>query len=400
MNILVPTFSYPYESAQHFDGKFVKAEVEAYAGQGVSVRVVTPHYRGAPEAEFPGSGIEIHRFHYFFPFSLEVLKKPGRPVYQADSWLACLQIPCLLLAMAVTIWRHARWADLIHAQWTVTALLALPARWLYGTRIILTARGSDIRLLPEFLNRFIHARVDAAIDCFGPQPWNENYKKRFSACYLTLPLLVSAGVKGDGMPADLEDMLADAPDDVFVMVYVGRFDSLKMKDNHLPLLLLVEAAKRWEGEKLPFRLIYLGSGHLRPDLQKMVDRLGLGKTVYVLGPRMNVMDYLRYADLGIGGIAFNAVSQEMTISSTAQLLVDCPDNQGTPWRSGDNCLMIKPDDLDDLVAVGRWAMINRPAVRKLGEQARCDMAPYLATSEEGGGKYVDAFKELLSMNDC
>lgn len=396
IRILVPTFSYPYEPANHYDGKFVQAEVDAYADHGAAVRVLTPYYQGVPETESPRSGVEIRRFHYFFPASKEVLKQPGKPIYQVDSWLARLQVPFILLAMAMMIWRHSHWASVIHAQWTVTALLALPARWLFGTRIVLTARGSDIRLLPAWLNRFIHTRVDAAIDCFGSQPWNETYKKRFPARYLKLPLLVSPGKATDVVPDDLNEIIKFVPADCLVMVYVGRFEELKIRDNQLPLLQLIEAAAQWKRQGLPFRLVYLGSGSLYSVMERLVEEQNVGDVVYLLGSRSNVMDYLQYADLGIGGIAFNAVSQEMTISATAQLLVAGPDNQGTPWQDHRNCLLIKPNDLADLIAVGQWAIANRSTVRVIGTQARQDMHCYMSTPQEGGGKYLQAFAGLLS----
>ena len=77
-----------------------------------------------------------------------------------------IQLPILCLMFMLNIIRYAGKADIIHAQWTLSALLALPARWLRRARLVVTARGSDIRLLPAWLNRFIFRRVDAAIDWF------------------------------------------------------------------------------------------------------------------------------------------------------------------------------------------------------------------------------------------
>jgi len=400
MHILVPTFSYPYFPLNHFDGKFVSAEVQGYAINGSKVRVLTPYYHGIPKRENPNDCIEIIRFSYFYPASLQVLKQPGKPIYQISSLLGYLQIPFLLLAMMVMICRNAKWADIIHAQWSLTALLALPARWLFKTRIVMTARGSDIRLLPKALNRFIHSRVDAAIDCFGPQSWNDSYKRQFPSKYITLPVIVSMETctLKNQIPDDMKTILTSISETRCVMTYVGRFEPLKIRNNHLPLLQLIEAAAVWRKEGLPFVLFYIGDGSLRTEMTRMVAYHQVADAVFLLGSRTNVMDYLHFTDIGIGGIAFNAVSQEFTISQTAQILIDGVDNWGTPWRHKRNALLIKPGDLADLVDVGRWAILHRDALHNMGLRARKEMDPFMATPLEGGKRYIQAFDRLRSLS--
>jgi hypothetical protein len=190
VNILITSFSFPSYKNKTYDGKFVFSEAIAYVSNGANVRVVTPHYPGALKREQINENITVHRFQYFIPTSLEVLKKPGRPIYNQKSLLAVLEIPLLCFFFALNILRHAAWANIIHAQWTVTAFLSLPAKWILRKKIVLTARGSDLRLVPKWVNRIIHSKVDAAIDCFGPQPWNDENKKSFPASYVKLPLIV------------------------------------------------------------------------------------------------------------------------------------------------------------------------------------------------------------------
>ena len=156
MNILIASFSFPSPRQNIHDGRFVFSEAMAYAQNGACVRVITPHFPGVDRSEEVTENIRVFRFQYFVPQSLQVLKKPGVPIYNQKSLLAVFQIPILCFCFALDILKHARWADIIHAQWTITALLALPAKWISGKKIILTARGSDIRLLPKSINRFIH----------------------------------------------------------------------------------------------------------------------------------------------------------------------------------------------------------------------------------------------------
>jgi len=393
MNILIPTFSFPFLPQGNYDGKFVLAEAQAYVENGAEVRVITPRFDSVPCQDVLESGIKVFRFDYFFPIRWQCLKQPGKPLYSELSWLSILQIPFLMLVMAWKILQHGRWADVIHAQWSLAALLALPAKWMFGTRIVLTVRGSDIRLLPSWLNRFIHRQVDAAVDCFGPQPWNEEYKKKFPARYLTLPLIVYEDEPALKMPEDMAAVLRDK-ENSFVISYIGRFEQLKIRDNHLPVLNLIHAASIWKQRNLQFHLFYLGDGALRGEMENLVRDFNLADRVSLLGARTNVTHYLQFSHLGAGGIAFNAVSQEITMSGKPQLLVDSADNRDTPWVDRRNAIFIKADDVTDLVEKVAWASRNPERLEQIGKQARKDMESYFTAMKPGGKIYLQQFASL------
>lgn len=396
MNILIASFSFPWLKNNNFDGKFILAEAEAYAANGGAVRVITPHFPGADRTEAVGEKIKVFRFRYFFPESMQVLKRAGTPLYRQRSFLGILQIPLLCIFFSVNILKHSRWADIIHAQWTVAALLALPAKWLLGNKLVVTARGSDLRLVPTSINRFIHHRVDAAIDCFGPQKWNDEYKKTFRANYLKLPLVVHRDVS-DHAPEDMASMINRKPEP-FVILYVGRFDRIKIDQNRLPLLLLIYAGENLRRRRLHFHLFYIGDGEeaIKKELLGLIRKCDLQDSVTLLGPKTNVQDYVRFCHLGVGGIAFNGVSQDFTISGKPQLLVDGEDNRDTPWQDGVNAIMVKANDERDLTERLVWAVENPGRLRDIGERARQDMREYIVDSATGGRLYLRAFGRLLS----
>lgn len=397
MNILITTFSFPSYQKRTYDGKFVFSEAIAYARNGANVRVITPHYLGVGKKEQINKNITIFRFQYFVPKSLQMLKKPGLPIYDQKSFLSILQIPFLCLFFALNILKHAAWAHVIHAQWTVTALLALPSKWIFGTRIALTARGSDIRLIPKWLNRLIHARVDAAIDCFGPQPWNEEYKKSFPAHYIKLPHIVHNDASGV-MPEDMKNILNRKKSDPFIILYIGRFDHLKIRVNKLPLINLIHASRILKLQGMDFHVFYIGDGDesIRNEILGFIDEYDLHNHVTLLGPKTNVSDYTQFCHLGIGGIAFNGVSHDFTIASKPQILIEGIDNAGTPWRHGINSIFVKPDDETDLADKLIWAMKNRRQVEKIGENAKDEMNKYIVDSRRGGRLYLREFQNLIN----
>lgn len=397
MNILITSFSFPSYKNKTYDGKFVFSEAIAYVSNGANVRVVTPHYPGALKREQINENITVHRFQYFIPTSLEVLKKPGRPIYNQKSLLAVLEIPLLCFFFALNILRHAAWANIIHAQWTVTAFLSLPAKWILRKKIVLTARGSDLRLVPKWVNRIIHSKVDAAIDCFGPQPWNDENKKSFPASYVKLPLIVHNDTSGI-MPEDMKKILHQKSN-TFIILYVGRFDYIKLEENKLPIINLIHASKILKLKDMDFYLFYIGDGEegIEKDMLRLINEHELKNYLTLLGPKANVLDYIKFCHLGVGGIAFNAVSQEFTISGKAQILMEGNDNAGTPWCHGVNSIFIKPDDQRDLAEKLMWAMKNRDQVRKIGENAKDEMSEYIVDSKLGGMLYLREFNNLINM---
>jgi len=245
------------------------------------------------------------------------------------------------------------------------------------------------------MNKFIHHQVDAAIDCFGPQPRNLAYKEAFSANFLKLPLLVKNNCS-QMMPHDMRALL-DARPDPFIILYVGRYDRHKIK-NKFPLLTLIQASSFLKWRKLNFQVVYIGDGdkEIKEKMLGIINHEHLYDCVTLLGPRTNVLDYIHFCHLGVGGFAFNAVSQEFTISGKPQILVDIEDNRNTPWRHGINAVFVKPDDPEDLGKKLIWAIENPEQVKKLGENAKNEMREYIMESKAGGRLYLREFQNLLN----
>jgi len=395
MNILITSFSFPNFKDGIYDGKFVFSEALAYAENGAHVRVLTPHYDNADKIEDMHDRMRVMRFQYFIPKSFQVLKKPGIPVYNQKSFLAIIQIPLLCLLFVLHILKHARWAHIIHAQWTLSALLALPAKWILGSKIAVTARGSDLRLLPQWMNRFVHRKVDAAIDCFGPIPWNVENKRNFPAHYIKLPHMVHYDPSG-AIPDELKHILQGS-EDPFIVLYVGRFDFIKMNENKLPLIDLIYASDILRAKSKRFHVLFVGDGEetIREKMLRAIKEYDLQPYVTLLGQKTNVPDYVDFCHIGVGGIAFNGVSQEFTISGKPQILISGPDNDGTPWRHGTNAILVKPNDAKDLAEKLNWAMENRDQLEEIGIRAKGEMSQYIIDSRTGGKLYLRAFQRLV-----
>lgn len=394
MKILVCTFSFPYFKGNVFDARFVYSEVMAYAENGAEIIVLTPHFDGASEREILNQNITVIRFPYFLPKKLQAVRKPGKPIYDSNSILALMQLPILCLVFMINILRYARHVDIIHAQWTPTALLALPAKWILNKKLVMTARGSDYRLLPKWLNKYIFRKVDATIDCFGPTEWNISNKKTYPSNYIILPLLVHDD-SINNPPKEIRNLLKIDPD-IFIVLYVGRFHRFKIEYAKQPLFNLIHACNTLRKKIKNIHVMYIGDGDINiiNKMENLISEYELKDHVSLIGAKNNVMSYIRYCGLGVGGSVFNSVSQEFTISRKPQLIMNTPDNENSPWQDGINCIFIEPDDKDDLVNKIEWAYDNTGTINNIGEKAASDMAEFFVESRKGGKYYLDVFKRI------
>jgi glycosyltransferase involved in cell wall biosynthesis len=119
MKVLVLTTSYPRDGAD-VAGHFVRDSVEAARAAGVEVEVVSP-------ASFRHFGIA-----YGHGIAGNLRRRP---------WLALL-LPAFLLSFARAARRVARGADLVHAHWLPSALVALATRRPYVVQLW----GTDVQL--------------------------------------------------------------------------------------------------------------------------------------------------------------------------------------------------------------------------------------------------------------
>jgi len=400
MNILIVTTSFPDTRNADFAGKFVLNEALAYTQNDAWVRVLTPHQPGAKKQELAHEHLQVIRFRYFLPERFQRLKTPNQPMYGQRSFLSLMQIPLIVTVFLIQLLKHGRWADIIHCQWTVTALLALPCKWLFGKKIVMTVRGSDIRLLPKTLNRFIHAHVDAVVDCYGDQKSNYENQKNFPANYVKLPLITEDPAKvSPAMPADMLAAIRQGPPP-FIIIYLGRFDRIKIESG-LPVLDLIEAANLIrENHSIDFHIFYIGDGdtEIRARMQDQIAEYGLQHYISLLGPKKNVYDYLRFCNLGIGGIAFNAVSQEFSCLDKAQLLFEGSNNRETPWEDRVSTLFFKAQDVHSLSRALVYAMKDKNRLKNIGRQAHALMNRYVQNPANGGAAYVQAFSKLITQS--
>lgn len=387
MKILVLTTSFPTRIKNYqLGGSFILTECLAYEQAGAEVTVITPGVYGVPKIEVFGKSIRVIRFSYFFPQSLQVIKKPGVALYNKMGIWFYIQFPFFLLFYMLTAIKNGRNMDIVHCNWTLSALVALPLKWIYKVPIVLTMRGSDIRSIPKFINSYIVKNIDSVIDCFGPYPENVEIKKMFDGNYLTLPVIVKS-ISEEGGDTFVKN-------DKFVITYIGRFDETKLRLG-FGFFDLIEALSLIE-ERHNIECIYVGDGSLMDGLHARTQELGLAACVQFVGYQESVYKYIDYSDVIVGGAALNGVSEECTLKGKPQLLPDIKKWQENLWLDKKNCLIYKTGDPTSMAGAIKYAMANPEKMNEMKENIYEVSRKYLITGKAGGELYTKEFGRLTN----
>lgn len=149
MKICLVTTSFP-RWAGDSQGTFVWELARFIASLGVEILVISMHSPGARKHERI-ENVEIIRPRYWLPEKWEMLKRTGGglPVTWRKYPLARIQILPFFLVCALAVIRHARFCDLIHAHWTLSAAAASLGQPIHKHRILLTVQGSDVFQVPQ-----------------------------------------------------------------------------------------------------------------------------------------------------------------------------------------------------------------------------------------------------------
>ena len=145
MKVCMITTSFPRFSGD-YSGIFVSRLCESLAALNVKIDVVAPPDRNE-QAEDLIAGSRVHRFTYFFPKHFQYLAygPGGIPAkLKRHPWQAIF-LPFFLLMFIWKTLRISKDADLIHANWLYSGVIACVVKMCCRKPFIVTLRGSDAK---------------------------------------------------------------------------------------------------------------------------------------------------------------------------------------------------------------------------------------------------------------
>ena len=394
--ILILTFSFPAFSGNDnndfFGGSFLVPEALSYHKAGAKVTVLTMHIPGLPLKEKIKKNLNIVRVPYFLPLRFQKIRIPNYPLYTKKFFLWRLfQLPFFIAAYLVFLCKYVQECDIVHANWTPTALLALPFSFLFRRPIFLTFRGSDITMLPIFFNKHIIKHMDGVFN------WKlgdvSKYIKLFKGNYMNLPLISSMKSMNSN-----ENIQFAKQNDIIIFTFIGR-----LTEDNVQLLkgldiIIPAAAKLLNefGQRGKFQVHLLGDGPFKKKLKRMVVQSHLSDHVFFQGFQNNIFPFLQKTNAVMGGIGLNAVVQEAAFSERLLIMIGGDEWTGDIWKDKSNSLLYKPHNIDSLVKVMNYVIDNPESCKKIAEEGHKTIKKYATNIDKGGPIYLDCFDKLIA----
>lgn len=166
MKILVLTSSFP----RHKDDWWQRAVLSIYDNMDLKkyhITVVAPSAPGAKARE-KINGINVERFTYFYPTSLQMLTSGEGVLYTSrkNRYIGKIQVLTFVIAeffKTMTLLAREDF-DVIHANWILPqGLVAIFAKFIFGKPVVITVHGTDVFALKKlnFIKKFILKFCDA-----------------------------------------------------------------------------------------------------------------------------------------------------------------------------------------------------------------------------------------------
>ena len=269
--------------------------------QEVDIHILAPHAPGAKEQDTWGK-IKITRFPYFFPKSLQKLCYEGGVIPNLkSSWLARLQLPFFLIALLIRLIKmtNGNKFDLIHCHWIIPqGFFCALIKIFRGIPYILTAHGGDVysfKNIPyvRFLIKF--ALKHSTICTVNSQATkNKVLENRKNSNIQVIPM----GVDLDKFnPENFNPKIrVSMGSENLLLLGVGRL-ALKKGFNFL-----IEAMPQIIQKTPNARLVIIGFGPQKDQLEKQIQKLNLSSSVYLIGGKSGkeLRDWFASADIFIG----------------------------------------------------------------------------------------------------
>ncbi len=288
MKVLMITTAFPRWMGDG-RGNFVYEAAQAIKRQGCQVRVIAMHNPGAKTREWM-DGIEVIRPRYL-PERWEILAKDSAGLPQAwrtNPWAKLALLP-FLVVHTLTVLRYAPQADILHANWTLSGMVAWLTQWLHRKPYVVTVHGSDVfqatrsGLIRNLTRLTLSSSSTASIIAVS----------RKLAEHLIQIGVPSEKIRviPDGVRTD-EFTPSEEPRKK-VILSVGALTEIKGGD------LLIEAFAQIHHSLEGYQLVFAGEGACRERWENRVRELGLESKVLFTGQlnRQEVARWMRQAEI-------------------------------------------------------------------------------------------------------
>lgn len=385
-DLIMLTSSFPRFAGDSYYGKFVYSLSREIQKYGYNITVLSPHAPGLKKKEII-KGIKVHRFSYFFPFSMQKLcYGAGIAPNLKKSILAKLQLPFFFLSQFIYLFFFI----IRNNQVTLISHWAIPQgvngallKKIFGIKHFIVIHGAGISALSKIplgthIIRFIIRNTDRVITVSA-------YMKSFLnklAGFDSGALVRSMGIDTKTFIPKNKQSLRKRygyEKNQKIILFVGRLIEVK------GTIYLIRAIKKISARIKNIQVLIIGKGILEKELRQEVKNLKLNPYIRFLGakPHIVLMDYYNIADLLVIPSVFNKMGQTEAFGLVAIEAL----STGLPVvgsriggiqeiiKSGKNGILVNPNDPAD-ISKKIISILKGKNLLKLKKNARASALSY------------------------
>jgi len=327
---------------------------------GVNIQVIAPHDSSVVKKTHP---FPVRHFRYFFPESWQSLAYgAGIASRLKNNFFRIIQFPFFIVSFFIQTLNSSRNTQVFHAYWTFAGLVAIATKVFTSVPVVINLFGSDIlfskipvlwRLLCKLLNR-----ADAIVcesQHFADQLIVKGIsKEKIHICPWGIDI-------EQFKPRDKLTMrkALQLPENSHLIVTVGNLSERKGQ-NYL-LASLPKILKSFEQVKV----IVVGEGDYRNDLERMIENLNLEQYVFLAGFQKDetIPNWLNAADIfvlpslleGTPNILLEAIACNLPVVTTDVGGI------GSVIKDGENGILIPPRS-ESRIAEAVITLLQDPAL--------------------------------------
>lgn len=389
MKICMITTSFP-RSLEDYSGIFIFRLCRALVSSGVDIDVVAPADQKSDSFQLLGE-CPVHRFSYFFPKRWQKLAygPGGIPANLKQSPWLLVMVPFFLLFFFLKAYRVSRKANLIHAHWIYSGLIAWGVGLLRGIPFVVTLRGSDVvraqkRGLSGFVSGWILRRAARVTTV------NENLRDWVTAEGIPEERVICIR---NGVELN-ERKRRDASSSPCRFLFVGNIVSAKGIQHLIEAIVLVLK------EEKEVRLTLVGEGAERTFMEQRIREKGIEAFVDFVGgqPPDQIASWMSQSDClvlpslseGTPNVILEAMASALpVVASSLPGICEIVNDRVTG-------LLVKPGDINDLAQKLLEMTRNRDLRRRMGETGRRIISEMGLGWDPVALRYKEVYQELCA----
>jgi len=295
--------------------------------------------------------------------------------------------------------------NIFHCQWSISAIYPIILNYFTTNKkpIIVAFRGSDLRSLPGWLNRFI-IRQTTAITYASPKIAINRYSEKLgvdAASYIqkynTIGLKTVYDPIGEYLLQDIDLNFKKSLGllNHKIILWLGRMETSK---NPLLALKIIKDLVKIRSD---FVLLMVGSGPLDIEVKNYVEKNDLSQFVRIMGARGDVQNFINIADIFLSTSSHNIWSS--TIAEA--MLIGCPlvlanaDCTDEVFTNDFDSLLISLNDKKMYISKINQLIDDASKMSSLANNAKNTLKVHRRYDSQASRDYYNLYDEIIKMNE-